>query len=59
VIDPILIDECLSPRSAAVARARGLEAMHVTWLELNGAGDWDVAGFAAERNYVVATKQAA
>lgn len=54
-MDPILIDECLSPRLAAVARARGLEAMHVTWLNLEGAGDWDVTGLAAERNYVVVT----
>ncbi len=55
MIDPILIDECLSPRLVAVARARGLEAMHVTWLVLEGTGDWAVAGLAAERNYVLVT----
>jgi predicted nuclease of predicted toxin-antitoxin system len=54
-MDPILIDECLSPHLAAVAQARGLSAMHVTWLNMEGAEDWDVAALAAERDYVVVT----
>ncbi len=53
MIDPILIDECLSPKLASVAQARGLACMHVTWLNLEGASDWHVAGIAAERNYVI------
>jgi len=52
-MDPILIDECLSPRLVAVAQARGLVAMHVAWLNLEGTDDWHVASLAAERNYVV------
>jgi predicted nuclease of predicted toxin-antitoxin system len=55
VIDPILIDECLSPRLVAVAQARGLVAVHVAWLNLEGTDDWHVASLAAERNYVVVT----
>jgi predicted nuclease of predicted toxin-antitoxin system len=55
VIDPILIDECLSPRLASVAKARGFMAMHVSWLDLEGAKDWNVARLAAERGYVVVT----
>jgi predicted nuclease of predicted toxin-antitoxin system len=54
-MDPILIDECLSPTLASVAQARGLVAMHVAWLNLEGVDDWDVASLAAERNYVVVT----
>lgn len=54
-MDPILIDECLSPMLAAVARARGHTAMHVTWLNLEGTADWNVAALAAERDYVVVT----
>ena len=54
-MDPILIDECLSPRWVSVAQARGLAAMHVAWLNLEGADDWAVATLAAERDYVVVT----
>ena len=54
-MDPILIDECLSPGLANTARARGLVAMHVAWLNLEGAADWELAGLAAERDYVIVT----
>ncbi|RDJ93962.1 hypothetical protein B4Q13_18255, partial [Lacticaseibacillus rhamnosus] len=54
-MDPILVDECLSPKLASVAQARGLVAMHVAWLNLEGMNDWHVAALAAERNYVVVT----
>ncbi len=54
-MDPILIDECLSPKLAAAAQARGLIAMHVTWVGLEGAEDWEVAALAAERDYVIVT----
>jgi hypothetical protein len=40
---------------AAVTQARGLAAMHVTWLNMEGTEDWDVAALAAERDYVVVT----
>ena len=52
VTDPRLIDECLTPDLAGVAKARGLVAMHVAWLR---AGDCEVAALAAERDYVVVT----
>lgn len=54
-MDPILIDECLSTELAAVARARGLAAVHVTWLRRDGSTDRSLAAFAAERNCVVVT----
>ncbi len=55
MIDAILIDECLSPALAGVARARGLAALHIIWLRRQGDTDWDLAAFAAERNCVVVT----
>ena len=54
-MDPILIDECLSPKLAAVAQARGWPAMHITWLNLEGTEDRNIATLAAERDYVVVT----
>ncbi len=54
-MDPILIDECLTPELTGVARARGLDAIHITWLGLQSAPDWDIAALAAERDYVVVT----
>jgi hypothetical protein len=54
-MDPILIDECLSPELAAVARARGLVALHVTWLGQKGASDRTLAAWAAERGCIVVT----
>ena len=54
-MDPILIDECLSPDLAAVAMMRGLIALHVSWVNREGAEDWEIAALAAERDYVVVT----
>jgi predicted nuclease of predicted toxin-antitoxin system len=54
-MDPILIDECLTPDLAGVAMARGLVAMHVTWVNLQGSPDWTLAAIAAERDYVIVT----
>jgi predicted nuclease of predicted toxin-antitoxin system len=54
-MDPILIDECLTPDLVAVASARGLIALHVAWVNREGAGDWQIAALAAERDYVVVT----
>lgn len=37
----LLIDECLSPTLAAMARERGFpESTHVTWLGLRSRQDW-------------------
>jgi predicted nuclease of predicted toxin-antitoxin system len=55
VIDPILIDECLSPELVAVALARGLLALHVVWLDREGTDDRDLAALAAKRDYVFVT----
>jgi len=55
VIDPILIDECLSPELVAVALGRGLIATHVIWLDRDGSLDRELAALAAERNYVFVT----
>jgi predicted nuclease of predicted toxin-antitoxin system len=52
-MDPILIDECLSPKLASVARERGLVAFHALWVGMEGAEDWDLAALAAERDYVI------
>jgi predicted nuclease of predicted toxin-antitoxin system len=54
-MDPILIDECLSPKLASVARERGLVAFHALWVGMEGAEDWDLAALAAERDYVIVT----
>ena len=54
-MDPILIDECLSPKLASVARERAMVAFHVVWVNLEGAEDWDLAAIAAERDYVLVT----
>jgi predicted nuclease of predicted toxin-antitoxin system len=55
VIDPILIDECLSPELVAVALVRGLIATHVIWLDRDGSLDRELAALAAKRNYVFVT----
>src|SRR5271165_2508209 len=55
VIDPLPIDECLSPDLVALALARGLCALHVVWLNRDGADDRDLAALGAERDYVFVT----
>ncbi len=54
-MDPILIDECLTPYLAGVAKMRGLVAMHVAWLNREGSDDRAVAELAAERDYIIVT----
>ncbi len=41
-MDPILIDGCLSPKLASVARERGLIAFHALWSAWKGPtiGTW-------------------
>lgn len=51
-----LIDECLSPELATLARARGHpESTHVTWLGLAGRKDWAIARRAIDGGYVLVT----
>ena len=51
-----LIDECLSPELAKLAREHGHpESTHVAWVGLAGAKDWTVARRAVDDGYVLAT----
>lgn len=51
-----LIDECLSPSLAAVARKRGYPlSTHVTWLGLRARGDWALVRRAVADGYVLVT----
>lgn len=51
-----LIDECLSPELATLARERGHpESTHVTWLGLAARKDWVIARRAADDGYVLVT----
>lgn len=52
-----LIDECLSPKLAGIARERGFpESAHVTWIGLRSRQDWAVVRRAVEYGYVVVTQ---
>jgi hypothetical protein len=55
VIDPILIDECLSPRLVGVAKRRGHQSFHVVWINREGYPDWELAALIAERGYAFVT----
>lgn len=51
-----LIDECLSPDLAAIARDRGFyQSMHVTWLGLRSKKDGILVRRAVEDGYVIVT----
>ena len=51
-----LIDECLSPTLAAIARQRGFQdSTHVTWLGLRARRDWALVRRAVEDGYVLVT----
>lgn len=51
-----LIDECLSPSLALVARERGFpESTHVTWLGLRAREDWALVRRAVADGYVLVT----
>jgi hypothetical protein len=54
-MDPLLIDECLSPGLAAAEMARVLTAMHVTWLNREGSEVHEAAVLAAGRDYIIVT----
>ncbi len=52
-----LVDECLSPTLAGIARGRGYpESTHVTWLGLRSRRDWSVVRRAVDDGYVVVTQ---
>ena len=55
-----LVDECLSPGLATLARERGhAESTHVTWLGLASAKDWTIARRAVDEGFVLVTNNAA
>lgn len=55
-----LIDECLSPSLAAIARNRGFpQSTHVTWLGLRSRQDWALVRRAVRDGYVLVTNDTA
>ena len=56
----LLIDECLSPSLAAIARERGYpQSTHVTWLGLRARQDWALIRRAVADEYVLVTNDRA
>jgi predicted nuclease of predicted toxin-antitoxin system len=55
LIDPFLIDECLTPKLAAIARERGHEADHVAHIGMQSAKDWALMPFIEKQNYIFIT----
>ena len=52
-----LIDECLSPALAIVARGRGFpESTHVTWIGMRSRQDWAVVRRAIDDGYALVTQ---
>lgn len=55
-----LIDECLSPTLATIARNRGFpQSTHVTWLGLRSRQDWALVRQAVRDGYVLVTNDTA
>ena len=52
-----LIDECLSPDLATLARQRGfVESSHVTWLGKGGWKDWELKAFILDHDWTFVTR---
>ena len=57
LVPKFLIDECLSPDLAALARERGFpERSHVTWLGKGGWKDWELKRFIMEQDWTFVTR---
>ena len=57
MVPKFLIDECLSPDLAALARQRGFfESSHVTWLGKAGWKDWELKRILLEEDWVLVTR---
>lgn len=55
-----LIDECLSPELAELARHEGhVASTHVNWLGLTSAKDWTIARRAVDEGFVFVTNNTA
>ena len=52
----LLVDECLSPELAGMARADGYEASHVVWLGLGGRTDRDLMPTIVDGDWTFVTK---
>jgi Domain of unknown function (DUF5615) len=60
MVPKFLIDECLSPDLAALARECGfVESSHVTWLGKAGWKDWDLMRFILEQDWTFVTRNSA
>ena len=56
MVPKFLIDECLSPDLAALARDRGFaESSHVTWLGKAGWKDWELKQFILDGPAIIAS----
>jgi hypothetical protein len=54
-----LIDECLGPELAQMARDRGhYESSHVVWIGRQGIKDWDLLGVVVEGDWTLVTRNA-
>jgi hypothetical protein len=52
-----LIDECLSPDLATLARQRGfVESAHLTWLGKGGWQDWELKRFILDQDWTFVTR---
>jgi hypothetical protein len=57
VVPKFLIDECLSPDLATLARDRGFaESSHVMWLGKAGWKDWELKRFILEQDWTFVTR---
>lgn len=60
MVPKFLIDECLSPNLALLARERGfVESSHVTWLGKGGWKDWELKQFILDHDWVFVTRNSA
>ena len=51
-----LIDECLSPELAKIARDQGfVESTHVNWTGLQTSADWRIVKHAVEKDFILVT----
>lgn len=51
----LLVDECLTPKLVAVAKARGHDATHITFLGKAGLSDWNILTLVLQQEFVLVT----
>jgi len=60
MVPKFLVDECLSPALALLARERGyVESSHVTWIGKSGWKDWELKEVILERDWTFVTRNSA